>query len=615
MVRVDLSGTDNMPNSSSLAEAAQELESRCRFVAASLGELKSTWSGINQSNYRAPEQSLVHGAMDRPQSTAASAAASATIAAWALAAFANTINGIERRRETLKVEIAELEEQERAARGVGLAAGQLGAGLTIWFLERGLQDKADQLAEDYRAAEDECTMTLRYQERGSVDVPLMFSAGSDSFIVTDVTALYNSLASGTSNDPQRDFQQYLALLATLSPRQLSQFLASNPAAPLTPPPLGHTAPGRNKQWWDQLGAVNPEQQKLLADKLPSLVGNLEGIPYQARIAANAAALSLAAKLPNLSEQQRDAYRNIAAAVAKAGKGKGERGLISFDPAEPPLAAVAIGNLDTAGHVTWNIPGMGSHTGQMTDWSDATNSIYQAQAGVLGGSNHAVVAWVGYDSPDMAPSLEVLGTEKADAGADRLAAALNGFNTSRGTDGGSPYISVTAHSYGTTTAAYALTRTDFNVDSVAFYGSAGLDPHWIDEAADLNVKDAPDGGPAVYATQASKDWVAPAGIAGTAFDDTPRISPTAEDFGSKVFSAEGEGDLLQTQGHGAQGSADNSWDRLKTYQGAGYLDPGTQSLDGIAKITTGYGQDVETTNESRTDQFLRLWAESRQYPVH
>ena len=131
MVRVDLSGTDNMPNSSSLAEAAEKLQSRCRFVAASLAELKCTWSGINQSNYRAPEQGLVHRAMDRPQSTAADAAASGTTAARALAAFANTINGIERCRETLRAEIAELEEQERAARGVGNAAGQVGAGLTI----------------------------------------------------------------------------------------------------------------------------------------------------------------------------------------------------------------------------------------------------------------------------------------------------------------------------------------------------------------------------------------------------------------------------------------------------------------------------------------------------
>jgi hypothetical protein len=48
-----------------------------------------------------------------------------------VAAFANMINGIERCRETLRAEIAELEEQERAARGVGNAAGQVGAGLTI----------------------------------------------------------------------------------------------------------------------------------------------------------------------------------------------------------------------------------------------------------------------------------------------------------------------------------------------------------------------------------------------------------------------------------------------------------------------------------------------------
>lgn len=553
--------------------------------------------------------------MDKPHGIAVDIRSNVSAATGALTAFAEAIEGFDRRRETLKLETADLEERERSAQDTGNAMGQLGGDIAFWFLQRGLQEKADQLAEDYRAAEDACIKAIGIHERGSSDVPLLFSAGSDAFIVTDVTALYNSLALQTSSDPQKDFQQYLALLATLAPRQLNQFLASNPAASLMPPPAGHSDPALNKQWWETLGTRDPEHQSLLADKLPSLVGNLEGIPYEARIAANAAALALAARQPNLTQRQKDAYKNIEATLARERQGQGERGIVSFNPSDPPLAAVAIGNPDTAGTVTWNIPGMGSNTGAMTDWTSATNNIYAEQANLLGSTNRAVIAWVGYDSPDMAPSLEVLGTEKADAGADRLAAALDGFSTSRGTGTDRPYIAVTAHSYGTTTAAYALTRTDFDVDSVVFYGSAGLDPEWIDEAADLNVRTAEDGRPAVYAAQATKDWVAPGGIAGSAFDDDPRISPTAEDFGSKVFSVEGDGDLLQTQGHGAQDTHGNSWNRLSTYQGAGYLDPGTQSLDSIAKITTGYGQDVETTNEAKTDQFFRIWLESQQQRVY
>ena len=157
--------------------------------------------------------------------------------------------------------------------------------------------------------------------------------------------------------------------------------------------------------------------------------------------------------------------------------------------------------------------------------------------------------------------------------------------------------MTAHSYGTTTAAFALTETKNTIDSVVFYGSAGIDPEAAGSAADLNVRSGE-----VYATQGRADKVAPLGIAGSQFGD-PRLSPTSATWGAKVFSAEAasiDGEALRGNGgHGGEGTTVDAG-ITETELGAGYLDPDTVSLRQIAAASSGNGHGIELILQSGTD---------------
>lgn len=401
------------------------------------------------------------------------------------------------------------------------------------------------------------------------------------------------------------------MLAGFSAAQLKMYVTNNPAAALAAPPraAGHD-PAVNRQWWKHL---DQDMRDLFAKELPSLVGNLEGIDYDTRAAANATALALAASQPFATKKQRHAYQNIKQSLSPVGRNVDPRHLMSFDASNPPLAAVAIGNLDSADHVSFNVPGMHSHTADMTGWTDASQNIYSRQTELLPGEDIAVVAWIGYNSPDMISltNQKVLGMESASVGGRRLATALDGFHTARTTEGDMPFTSVTAHSYGTTTASVALTHTSFDVDTAVFYGSAGLDPDISDNASDLHAAIADDGEPAVYATAATKDYLARGGILGSGFSEDPRSSPTNRDFGAKVFSSEGNGELAPTAGHSVSGEKGATWwDPTDTPEGHGYLDDNTESLDNIARIVSGGGEDVTTTNEAIIDTRIRLWAEAQ-----
>jgi hypothetical protein len=68
-------------------------------------------------------------------------------------------------------------------------------------------------------------------------------------------------------------------------------------------------------------------------------------------------------------QQRDAYHNIQDAVST-----GAVSLVSLIADRPPLAQIVSGNMDTASHVTYIVPGMDTATNQ-----DGTMQNYAAIA--------------------------------------------------------------------------------------------------------------------------------------------------------------------------------------------------------------------------------------------
>lgn len=492
------------------------------------------------------------------------------------------------------------------------------------------------LAELQRQADD---LRSRYKNEGNriadaLHVPTPSEAAQQAHLDTSIPVGNGALSAllNPGKDPQlkqlnslRDKvdagdadarAEYLALLAALSPAQLALYGVWNPKAARNPIPahVGEDVLAA-RSWWASL----PEASKAaLAAAVPGIIGNLNGVPYADRAKANKTNIDAICNDPSST----DATKNTLDIIKKgmepkrdlAGNPIASRSVISFDLNNgKPLAALAIGDMDTAGNVTWNIPGMGTTIDDgLESWTDSAQDLYGAQRRALtirgqGLMTSAVVAWIGYDTPAMPPSPDVVLPYKALKGSDHLAAALDGFHTTRdGAAAGLPKVHMVAHSYGTTTATYALTKTHFNIDTITMFGSAGIDPEAVPNASALNVNTGPDQKPAVYVTQASNDLVAPnGGILGSRVvgermsqSEWVRVSPSDPDFGGHNFSSEGGYDpttgiaYKMVTGHGAEGQ-DDDFGILTTTKEHGYMDLGTESAYNIALTSTGHGDQIQT----------------------
>ncbi len=122
-------------------------------------------------------------------------------------------------------------------------------------------------------------------------------------------------------------------------------------------------------------------------------------------------------------------------------------------------------MDTADSVTVNVPGATTTVTSMPEKVKAAAALL-AQANRARSGSYAVVSWIGYRAPQFH---EVGMPYVAKAGAPRLAGFLDGLHESRSKNPAAS-INVTAHSYGSTTASYALQQTKHPVDAFLSYGS-------------------------------------------------------------------------------------------------------------------------------------------------
>jgi len=244
----------------------------------------------------------------------------------------------------------------------------------------------------------------------------------------------------------------------------------------------------------------------------------------------------------------------------------------------PLAAISVGNLDTARNVTFLVPGMGTTVANsMTATVKAAGNLRDAQDKLTGGgADSAVVAWIGYHPPGGNDLVGEAQSLNAVTGGKLLSADLTGFAQTRAASGATvANTSVVAHSYGTIVAASALTAT--SVDHVVFEGSPGIPVSIARTAGDLKV---PPG--EVFATQASADGLAPLGQLVTM---EPRTDPTAPVFGAHTFSSDGSDGSRPVTNHGPiDGNSDTR---------ASYWDVGTESISNAAQATLGRGADIPT----------------------
>ncbi|OBF27973.1 alpha/beta hydrolase [Mycobacterium sp. ACS4331] len=282
------------------------------------------------------------------------------------------------------------------------------------------------------------------------------------------------------------------------------------------PPEGEgTRPVDVTAWWE---ALTPEEQQKVTVEHPDWLGNRDGVPVVVRDGVNrrfleqeiAAAQADVDAIPTreeyrqqhpgmnaaqfnsaysalVSDRRRRLDEALSVKTAMSSLGQPEKGydpnryLMLFSPTETELlAAVAIGNPDTATHVAVTTPGMNTHATSLPGMAAEAVALrdeanFQLGKTGFGDESVATIAWFGYDPPDVDETVGGAVLEnRANAGGVDLAQFYRGINATN-VNGSDVHLSAFGHSYGSTTTAQALNELGASgvVDDAAFYGSPGL----------------------------------------------------------------------------------------------------------------------------------------------
>ena len=142
------------------------------------------------------------------------------------------------------------------------------------------------------------------------------------------------------------------------------------------------------------------------------------------------------------------------------------------------AALAIGDVDNAKHVTTFVPGMTTSCRRSTDLNlgYARNLIDAAEnAGGAEKGSVAAVAWLGYEAPPHPEELDfsVASTHKAEVGGQKLNGFLTGIHSWRSERGMDVHQTPVTHSYGSLTGGFAMRDIGEGVvDDFVYTGSPG-----------------------------------------------------------------------------------------------------------------------------------------------
>jgi hypothetical protein len=358
-------------------------------------------------------------------------------------------------------------------------------------------------------------------------------------------------------------------IASLSSAQIRKLVATDPQLVtklLQSPPTARDV----ASLWTSLDAATRSK---LTSSVPRLVGSLDGFPADVRNTANRAWVSqsiaaLQNQLPAVDgralaetdERQLHMLKMLQASL-KPTKGGPSRTLLSADPAGEGKAVIVLGDLQKADYVTYLVPGMFyTVDGQLSAWTGDAADLYSQQTAWLkrlratdpseAHKTVAVVAWMGYQTPDLT---NIGSLDLADQARDALSSSVEALQLQRA--GNLPYTTIVAHSYGSTAALMALTQYSFSVNALVLVGTPGSPAQ---SAKDLHVKN-------------TNVWVGSA-----AWDPVPTSAffgsdPSAPSYGAHTMGVNGATDVIvgtklrQSIGHNE------------------YFDPGTESIRNMALI--------------------------------
>jgi hypothetical protein len=253
------------------------------------------------------------------------------------------------------------------------------------------------------------------------------------------------------------------------------------------------------------------------------------------------------------------YQDSAAAMRVAGGpyaawAAGGRHFLAFDATGDGTAAEVIGDLTTADRIAVLVPGVDTTLrdfdrglGGVARRAPAVQAraLYRSLRVADPAARVAVVAWLGYDTPE-GIGLDSVREERARLGATALTAFVRGLHTQR------PEAAVTliGHSYGAIVVGLAAPRLPEVHDLVAL-GAPGMG---ADRAADL-------GGARVWSALAPGDWIRRIPQV-RVFDLGHGRRPSSAGFGARLLPTDG------VAGHDF------------------YLSPGSGTLDALASIVLG-----------------------------
>lgn len=225
-------------------------------------------------------------------------------------------------------------------------------------------------------------------------------------------------------------------------------------------------------------ALTDAERVRLVDHDPDLVGNLDGIPFDMRFAANRLRI----------EQARDETAIALDAAQRAGIDTsaletrldtldsflvGDRQFLLFANEGRGLAAEVHGDLGSADHVSVLVPGMSNTLDNFNGLSRNARDLQRLADSFDGTSSHtAVIAWLGYETPEIG---SVAFVDLAERGAPALPRMVDGLQLSDAVT-----TTVIAHSYGSTLTGTALRDEGLDVDNVVLIGSPGARVDSIDE---------------------------------------------------------------------------------------------------------------------------------------
>ena len=361
------------------------------------------------------------------------------------------------------------------------------------------------------------------------------------------------------------------------PHRVGTLLASPPAAP-------HVS-----GWWQRLDA---RAQRALVNAAPELIGNLDGIPIAVRNDANREVLRTTIRELELPEgpvgrsqetqnrQRLDMLYGVADALGPS-TANPPRTLLQLDPHDEGKVAIVIGDLETADYVSFLMPGMFITVGgNVVEWTDTAARLYDEQVTWLsllaeaGASDDvqtvATVAWIGYQTPHL---LNVGSLDLAYEGRDAIARAVDGLQTIRGSD--QPFISLLAHSYGSTAAMLALEEST-TVDALAMIGSPGAPATHVDE---LNVRGD------IFVGEAAWDPIPNSSFFGS--------DPGSTEFGARAMSVAGTVDVITNRVLAASTGHNE------------YFSPGTESMRNLALIGIDMGELVTDGSQHDAGRTLAL----------